>query len=97
MMISRRFIFRYTLGYARSTKLDKPVIPLPQFASPESAKMHSAPNPKMERLMAVKDPLTQSVPERVRGGQADGYRLRTLHICIWACFVAISVYESYVN
>jgi len=51
---------RYTLGYARSTKLDKRVIPLPQFASPESAKMHSAPNPKMERLMAVKDPLTQS-------------------------------------
>jgi hypothetical protein len=52
--------FRFTLGYARSTKLDKPVIPLPQFASTDAAKVHSAPNPKMERLMAVKDPLVRS-------------------------------------
>jgi hypothetical protein len=57
---SRLYTFRFTLGYARSTKLDKPVVPLPQFASPDSAKIHSAPNPKMDRLMAIKDPLVRS-------------------------------------
>lgn len=54
------FGFRFTLGYARSTKLDKPVVPLPQFASSHSAKVHSAPNPKMEKLMAVENPLVRS-------------------------------------
>jgi hypothetical protein len=51
---------RFTLGCARSTKLDKPVVPLPQFAFPAAAKIHAAHNLKMEKLMAVQDPLARS-------------------------------------
>ena len=43
-----------------STKLEKPVVPLPQFDHPESAKMHTAPNPRIQRLTAIEDPLVRS-------------------------------------
>ncbi|KAF8079199.1 acetyl-CoA synthetase-like protein [Lyophyllum atratum] len=54
---------RYTIPYVLSTKLDKPVLPLPQFANPDSlakAKAHAAPNPKIQKLMAIEDPLIRS-------------------------------------
>ncbi|KAG6853538.1 putative NRPS-like protein biosynthetic cluster [Blastosporella zonata] len=51
---------RYTIPYVLSTKLEKPVFPLPQFANPELAKMHAAPNPKIQKLMAIEDPLIRS-------------------------------------
>ncbi|KAF5385011.1 hypothetical protein D9615_001029 [Tricholomella constricta] len=51
---------RYTIPYVLSTKLEKPVLPLPQFAHPELAKMHAAPNARIQRLMAIEDPLVRS-------------------------------------
>ncbi|GLB43617.1 putative acetyl-CoA synthetase-like protein [Lyophyllum shimeji] len=51
---------RYTIPYVLSTKLDKPVLPLPQFANPELAKMHAPPNPRIQKLMAIEDPLVRS-------------------------------------
>ncbi|RDB19399.1 Atromentin synthetase [Hypsizygus marmoreus] len=51
---------RYTIPYVLSTKLSKPVLPLPQFAHPELAKGHAAPNPKIQKLMAIEDPLVRS-------------------------------------
>lgn len=60
-----RVALRFTVGYARSTKLDKRVVALPQFASPEAAKAHVAPNPKIQRLLEIKDPLVRSGYARV--------------------------------
>ncbi|KAG6907940.1 putative NRPS-like protein biosynthetic cluster [Tephrocybe rancida] len=51
---------RYTIPYVLSTKLEKPVLPLPQFANPELAKMHAAPNPRIQKLLAIEDPLIRS-------------------------------------
>ncbi|KAG5643505.1 putative secondary metabolism biosynthetic enzyme [Asterophora parasitica] len=51
---------RYTIPYVLSTRLEKPVFPLPQFASPELAKAHAAPNPRIQRLMEIEDPLVRS-------------------------------------
>ena len=42
-----------------TTKLEKSVIPLPQFAA-EAAKVHVAPNPKILKLSAIEDPLERS-------------------------------------
>ncbi|EPQ59775.1 acetyl-CoA synthetase-like protein [Gloeophyllum trabeum ATCC 11539] len=47
---------RYTIPYVLSTRLDKRIEPLPQFA----AKAHVPPNPKILKLMAVEDPLVRS-------------------------------------
>ena len=43
-----------------STKLDKEVLPLPQFDHPGLAKMHTPPNALIQRLLAIKDPLVRS-------------------------------------
>ena len=43
-----------------STKLDKPIVPLPQFANADVAKMHVQPNPKILKLMSIEDPLVRS-------------------------------------
>ena len=43
-----------------STKLDKTVVPLPQFAHGDAAKFHVAPNPKILKLMSISDPLERS-------------------------------------
>ncbi|KAI0330631.1 acetyl-CoA synthetase-like protein [Cubamyces sp. BRFM 1775] len=51
---------RYTIPYVLSTKLDKPVVPLPQFSSADVAKEHIAPNPKVLRLASISDPLERS-------------------------------------
>lgn len=51
---------RYTIPYVLSTKLDKPVTPLPQYASGHVAKAHVAPNAKILKLMAIEDPLVRS-------------------------------------
>ncbi|KAJ6566045.1 acetyl-CoA synthetase-like protein [Mycena capillaripes] len=51
---------RFTIPYVLSTRLEKEIIPLPQFASPDSAKAHFAPNPKIALLMGIKDPLLRS-------------------------------------
>ncbi|KAJ7141985.1 acetyl-CoA synthetase-like protein [Mycena filopes] len=51
---------RFTIPYVLSTRLEKEIVPLPQFASPDSAKEHFAPNPKIARLMGIKDPLMRS-------------------------------------
>ncbi|KAJ7210106.1 acetyl-CoA synthetase-like protein [Mycena pura] len=51
---------RFTIPYVLSTRLEKEIIPLPQFASPDSAKAHFAPNPKIGVLMGIKDPLLRS-------------------------------------
>lgn len=53
-------ISRFTIPYVLSTRLEKPVIPLPQFSSAGVAKAHVAPNPKIAKLMAIEDPLTRS-------------------------------------
>lgn len=51
---------RYTIPYVLTTKLEKPVVPLPQFANPSMVKVHVAPNSKVQALMAVEDPSTRS-------------------------------------
>ncbi|KAH9487375.1 putative NRPS-like protein biosynthetic cluster [Psilocybe cubensis] len=51
---------RYTIPYVLTTKLEKPILPLPQFDNPAMAKVHVAPNPKVQALMSIKDPLTRS-------------------------------------
>lgn len=51
---------RFTIPYVMSTKLEKPVIPLPQFASPDFAKAHVTPNPKIAKLMQIEDPQIRS-------------------------------------
>ncbi|KAF7371247.1 Acetyl-CoA synthetase-like protein [Mycena sanguinolenta] len=51
---------RFTIPYVLSTRLEKEITPLPQFASPDSAKAHFAPNPKIALLMGIKDPLLRS-------------------------------------
>lgn len=51
---------RYTIPYVLSTTLGKQVVPLPQFTSPSVAKEHVAPNPKVQRLLAIDDPLVRS-------------------------------------
>ncbi|KAG6856817.1 putative NRPS-like protein biosynthetic cluster [Tephrocybe sp. NHM501043] len=51
---------RYTIPYVLSTKLEKPVFSLPQFANPILAKTHAAPNPRIQKLMAIEDPLIRS-------------------------------------
>ncbi|KAG5730175.1 hypothetical protein E4T56_gene11710 [Termitomyces sp. T112] len=51
---------RYTIPYVLTTKLDKTVTPLPQFASPAMAKVHVPPNAKVRNLMLVEDPCVRS-------------------------------------
>ncbi|KAI8970542.1 acetyl-CoA synthetase-like protein [Trametes punicea] len=51
---------RYTIPYVLSTKLDKAIEPLPQFADGRMAKEHVAPNPKILKLMNIADPLERS-------------------------------------
>ncbi|KAJ7094323.1 acetyl-CoA synthetase-like protein [Mycena epipterygia] len=51
---------RFTIPYVLSTRLERDIVPLPQFASPDSAKVHVAPNPKIALLMGIKDPLLRS-------------------------------------
>lgn len=51
---------RYTIPYVLSTRLDKQVVPLPQFDNPALAKSHAVPNAKIQALMAVEDPLKRS-------------------------------------
>lgn len=51
---------RFTIPYVLTTKLERPVIPLPQFSSPDSAKSHVIPNSKIQRLMSIEDPLIRS-------------------------------------
>ena len=51
---------RYTIPYVLTTKLEKPIIPLPQFANQDAATFHVAPNPKILKLSAVQDPLERS-------------------------------------
>ncbi|KAF9469572.1 acetyl-CoA synthetase-like protein [Collybia nuda] len=51
---------RYTIPYVLSTKLEKPVLPLPQFTNPELAKMHATPNPRIQKLIEIEDPLIRS-------------------------------------
>ena len=51
---------RYTIPYVLTTKLEKPVVPLPQFANTAAATIHVAPNPKILKLSAVEDPLVRS-------------------------------------
>ncbi|KAI0635109.1 Clavaminate synthase-like protein [Trametes polyzona] len=51
---------RYTIPYVLSTKLEKEVRPLPQFADGNLAKDHVAPNPKILKLMSIADPLERS-------------------------------------
>jgi hypothetical protein len=53
---------RYTIPYVLSTKLEKPVLPLLQFNNPDLAKMHTAPNPRMQKLMAIEDPMLSLFP-----------------------------------
>ncbi|EKM53030.1 uncharacterized protein PHACADRAFT_210773 [Phanerochaete carnosa HHB-10118-sp] len=54
---------RYTIPYAFSTRLEKPVLPLPKFVGGDAAKYHVPPNPKIVRLLSIENPL-------VRGGYA---------------------------
>ena len=51
---------RYSIPYALTTKLETPIIPLPQFDNQAMAKVHVAPNKKVQALMSVKDPLTRN-------------------------------------
>ncbi|KAH9487379.1 putative NRPS-like protein biosynthetic cluster [Psilocybe cubensis] len=51
---------RYTIPYVLTTKLEKPVVPLPQFDNPSLVKVHVAPNSKVQALMAIEDPLIRS-------------------------------------
>ncbi|KZW02256.1 Clavaminate synthase-like protein [Exidia glandulosa HHB12029] len=51
---------RFTIPYVLSTRLEKEIRPLPQFASPTAAKEHVAPNPKIAKLMSIPDPLVRS-------------------------------------
>ncbi|KAG6871775.1 hypothetical protein C0995_000225 [Termitomyces sp. Mi166 len=51
---------RYTIPYVLSTRLEKPVFPLPQFNDPEMAKVHATPNPKIQKLMGIEDPFIRS-------------------------------------
>ncbi|KAL1944082.1 hypothetical protein VTO73DRAFT_3900 [Trametes versicolor] len=51
---------RYTIPYVLSTKLDKEVVPLPQFANGSAAKEHAAPNTKILKLVGIADPLERS-------------------------------------
>lgn len=51
---------RYTIPYVLTTKLEKAVVPLPQFADAAAATVHVAPNPKILKLAAVEDPLVRS-------------------------------------
>jgi hypothetical protein len=50
----------FTIPYVLSTRLEKEIVPLPQFASPDAAKAHFTPNPKIALLMGIKDPLLRS-------------------------------------
>ncbi|EKM53037.1 uncharacterized protein PHACADRAFT_197466 [Phanerochaete carnosa HHB-10118-sp] len=54
---------RYTIPYALSTRLEKPVVPLPKFSLGDATKYDVPPNPKLVKLLSVSDPL-------VRGGYA---------------------------
>ncbi|CDO74763.1 hypothetical protein BN946_scf185001.g11 [Trametes cinnabarina] len=51
---------RFTIPYVLSTRLEKSVVPLPQFADGRMAKEHVAPNPKILKLMSIADPLERS-------------------------------------
>ncbi|EKM53130.1 uncharacterized protein PHACADRAFT_197555 [Phanerochaete carnosa HHB-10118-sp] len=51
---------RYTIPYVLSTKLEKAVVPLPQFTCEDAAKYHVAPNAKILKLMSIADPLERS-------------------------------------
>jgi hypothetical protein len=53
---------RYTIPYAISTRLDRTIAPLPQFATGAS-KAHAPPDSRVLKLNAIADPL-------VRGGYA---------------------------
>lgn len=59
-MIANIISNRYTIPYVLSTKLDKPVVPLPQYSSGDAAKAHVAPNAKIIKLMEIEDPLVRS-------------------------------------
>ena len=58
-----------------STKLDKAINPLPQFATEDVAKLHVAPNPKILRLMAIEDPLVRSGYQRMSLFPSAAYKL----------------------
>ncbi|EIN08725.1 acetyl-CoA synthetase-like protein [Punctularia strigosozonata HHB-11173 SS5] len=51
---------RFTIPYVLSTKLEKEIVPLPQFANPEAAKAHIVTNQKIIALQGIKDPLLRS-------------------------------------
>ncbi|KAH8079790.1 acetyl-CoA synthetase-like protein [Cristinia sonorae] len=51
---------RYTIPYVLSTRLEKAVVPLPQYANESMATAHVAPNPKILKLMSIQDPLIRS-------------------------------------
>ncbi|KAJ3573617.1 hypothetical protein NP233_g2317 [Leucocoprinus birnbaumii] len=51
---------RFTIPYVLSTRLEKQVVPLPKFDNPTMAKVHVAPNPKIQALMSLEDPLIRS-------------------------------------
>ncbi|KAL7284226.1 hypothetical protein ACG7TL_001508 [Trametes sanguinea] len=51
---------RFTIPYVLSTRLEKAVVSLPQFADGLMAKEHVAPNPKILKLMSIEDPLERS-------------------------------------
>lgn len=51
---------RYTIPYAFTTRLEKPVLPLPKYAHSDIAKDHASPNLKILKLMSISDPLVRS-------------------------------------
>ncbi|EKM53003.1 uncharacterized protein PHACADRAFT_210755 [Phanerochaete carnosa HHB-10118-sp] len=51
---------RYTVPYAFSTRLEKPVLPLPKFAGRNAAKDHVPPSPQILKLHTIEDPLIRS-------------------------------------
>lgn len=54
------YLDSFTIPYVLSTKLDKEVVPLAQFADGNTAKSHVAPNARILRLMNIADPLERS-------------------------------------
>ena len=66
---------RYTFPYVLSTRLDKAIEPLPQFATDDVAKLHVPPNPTILKLMAIKDPLVRSGYQRMSLFPSAAYKL----------------------
>ena len=58
-----------------STRLEKAVHPLPQFATDDVAKLHMPPNPKIIKLMAIEDPLVRSGYQRMSLFPSAAYKL----------------------